>query len=178
MRHLAGFAFALALTASPLGASAQRVEEDGSRVAESHPEAQLDRLKPVPDPTLRLDLNPAGLEMTTAVSRNTESDDTNEHRARSGLAASAIGLVLSTVGLGVGTSLMFYSFDCPAIGGPLGTRCLEDGLAKRDQRQRVGTAMISVSVVGFGASLFGLVRTKIKLNRAYPKQPREPASWR
>lgn len=121
MRHLVRFTCMLALAGLPLSARAQDGnqgsasapsaeepirdsggEEGGSRLERWHPEAFVDPAKPASKPTLELELDSSGLEVTPTA----PAKQTNPRSKRAGIGAAVVLIVIGVaVGVGVGVSV-------------------------------------------------------------------------
>jgi len=102
-----------------------------------------------------------------------EPAQTNERRARSKLAASALGIVFSTVGIVAG-GVLVTTPDCRWAGD----WC--EPVQGAQEKRTAGKVLLVISPLTLGASIFGLVRSNRTLRKAHPRtvEPREPASWR
>jgi hypothetical protein len=158
MRYLVGFVCVLALLASPLGVSAQTEKEVGSRLERWHPEAFVDPTKPAPEPSLQLELDSAGVDVTPSPPRTPdgytlEEMDVRVRRAGIGVGVSVTAMVVGlAVSGGAAASSVCISFDptmpCPppptaAIGigmammvGGLGGTIASGILLRRRKRER------------------------------------------
>ena len=107
MRYLVGSMCVLALLASPLGASAQTEKEGSSRLERWHPEAFVDPSKP--EPSLELELDSSGLEVTPAALPTPEErrrQEANQRKKRNvGIAVGVILIVGVVVGVAAGASV-------------------------------------------------------------------------
>jgi len=107
-----------------------------------------------------------------------ESAEVNVRRARIGMGASSAGIVLSTVGVIAGGMLFPASYSCSAGTAPGAIEACDEARITAERQHRAGKVLLIISPIALAASIFGLVRSKRTLNKAYPKEPREPASWR
>lgn len=99
----------------------------------------------------------------------------DRRRARAGVAASSVGIVLSVAGLAAAGGLAAASgYSCSAV---FPSTC-GDAMAKSDRQIKASLALFIISPIALGASIFGLVRSKRTSDKAYPKEPRQAASWR
>ena len=104
---------------------------------------------------------------------NPEPSQINERKARTGAIMSSLGIVLSTVGIIAGGVLVAVP-ECRWQGDYCGA------VSGAEKKNTAGKALLVISPISLGASIFGLVRSKRTLDKAHPKTsaPREPASWR
>ena len=113
MRYLVGFVCVLALLASPLGVSAQTEKEVGSRLERWHPEAFVDPTKPAPEPSLQLELDSAGLEVTPTALPTVEEFELRKTDLRKRRRTIGIGVsvIVVAVGVAVGVAMSFRNWE-------------------------------------------------------------------
>lgn len=113
-------------------------------------------------------------QVTSATEEKPQPARIDEKQARARLAASAAGIVLSTVGLAIGIPLVLTPDT-----RQLGPDYFED-VRGAGRKRTAGKVLLVVSPLALGASIFGVVRSKRNRLRAQGKTnaPREPASWR
>ena len=97
----------------------------------------------------------------------------NERKVRATLAASSLGLVLGAIGIIAGVALVRVP-DCRWEGD----YCRP--VSGAEQKRKAGKALLVISPIALGASIFGIVRAHRIRKEARPKtnEPREPTSWR
>ena len=105
---------------------------------------------------------------------NPEPIQINERKVRATLAASSLGLVLSTLGIIAGVAMVRVP-DCRWQGGDY---CR--AVPGAEKKRRAGKALLVISPIALGASIFGIVRAHRIRKEARPQtnEPREPTSWR
>ena len=147
MRYLVGFVCVLGLLASPLGASAQTEKEVGSRLERWHPGAFVDPTKPAPEPSLQLELDSAGVDVTPSPPRTPdgytlEEMDVRVRRAGIGVGVSVTAMVVGLVsGAAVASSPLSAPTAAIGIGmammvGGLGGTIASGILLRRRKRER------------------------------------------
>ena len=113
MRYLFGLVCVLALGVSPLSASAQTDKEGGSRIERWHPEAYVDPTKPAPEPSLQLELDSAGLEVTPTALPTVEEFELRKTDLRKRRRTIGIGVsvIVVAVGVAVGVAMSFRNWE-------------------------------------------------------------------
>lgn len=103
-----------------------------------------------------------------------EPTQSKERRAHAGMASSSVGILLSTVGIIVGAALVSLP-DCRWVGGDY-CRPVQGAEKKRT----AGKALLVISPLALGASIYGLVRSRRTRDEGNPQmqEPRKRASWR
>lgn len=115
--------------------------------------------------------NSMDFESASEIGRASQSPEVDRRRTRAGIAGSSIGLAAGLLGIAMGGVFLAQSnrTEC----GPTTDAC-EGGILSPDASRRAGTAFLVVSPLVFGASVFGLVRSRRRLNQDKERGPARP----